>query len=65
VATKIDALDDPDRLERLKKKAKKDRKQFFAISAVANMGVKELVNALSDLIDETRKAELEAATQTI
>src|SRR5580765_1094713 len=30
VATKIDALDEPERLETLKKRAKKDRKQFFA-----------------------------------
>ncbi len=47
VATKIDALDEPERLENLKKRAKKDRKQFFAISSVANQGVKELVSALS------------------
>src|SRR5438046_4316241 len=32
VATKIDALDEPDRLQKLRSKAKKDRKPFFAIS---------------------------------
>jgi len=47
VATKIDALDEPERLEALKKQAKKDRKEFFAISSVTGEGVKQLVNALA------------------
>ncbi|MFM9903546.1 MAG: GTPase ObgE [Pyrinomonadaceae bacterium] len=50
VATKIDALDEPDRLEKLKKRAKKDRKKLFAISSVTNDGVKELVNAVSEAL---------------
>lgn len=48
VATKIDSLDDPERLEVLKQQAKKDHKPFFEISSVANVGVKQLVNAISD-----------------
>ena len=52
VATKIDSLDEPERLEALKKRAKKDRKPFFAISAVTNTGVKELVAALSTALTE-------------
>ncbi len=52
VATKIDALDEPDRLEKLKKRAKKARAQFFAISAVANLGVKDLVDAVSRNLTE-------------
>ena len=52
VATKIDSLDEPERLEALKKRAKKDRKPFFAISAVTNTGVKELVAALSSALTE-------------
>jgi GTP-binding protein len=48
VATKTDAIDEPERLEMLRKRAKKDRKPFFAISSVTNDGVKELVNAVSD-----------------
>ncbi|MCC6451268.1 MAG: GTPase ObgE [Acidobacteria bacterium] len=43
VATKIDALDDQERLDSLKKRAKADKRAFFAISAIANMGVSELV----------------------
>src|SRR5437868_2862962 len=42
VATKMDALDDPERLEVLRKRAKKDRKPFLEISAVTNTGVKDL-----------------------
>ena len=47
VATKIDALDDPERLESLRERAKADRKRFFAISSVTNEGVKDLVTAVS------------------
>jgi len=53
VATKIDALDDPERLEALKARAKTDRKPFFAISSVANKGVKELVDAVSQAVTST------------
>ncbi len=52
VATKIDALDDEKRLEDIRKRAKKDRKKFFAISSVTNEGVKELVNAVSEAIKQ-------------
>lgn len=54
VATKLDSLDDPERLENLRKRAKKDRKEFFEISAVANTGVKELVSAVSRRLDAIR-----------
>jgi GTP-binding protein len=47
VATKIDALDEPDRLERLREKAAEDGKEFLAISSVANRGVKELVDIVA------------------
>lgn len=61
VATKIDALDDPERLEQIKKRAKKDKKGFFAISSVTNTGVKELVNAMSEALTEMITSEKEAA----
>lgn len=51
VATKIDAIDEPERLEKLKKRAKNDRKPFFAISSVTNLGVKELVVAVAQMLD--------------
>lgn len=52
VATKIDALDEPERLEVLRKRAKKDHKPFFAISSVTNQGIKELVAAVSQRLIE-------------
>ena len=52
VATKIDALDEPERLEVLQARAKKDHKPFFAISSVTNQGVKELVAAVSQRLLE-------------
>lgn len=66
VATKIDSLDEPERLDILKKRAKKDKKAFFAISSVTNVGVKELVNALSVALteyaeNESAKAALNSA----
>src|SRR5687767_4394036 len=47
VATKIDALDDPSRLERLRERAAQDGRPFFAISAVAGTGVRELLRAVA------------------
>jgi len=52
VATKIDALDDPERLESLKVKAGEDGKSFFAISSATGAGVRELVNSVSAKLEE-------------
>lgn len=52
VATKIDALDDPERLESLKAAAENDGKPFFAISSATNAGVRELVNAIAAKLEE-------------
>ena len=52
IATKIDALDEPQRLESLKMKAREDVKPFFAISSATGEGVRELVNAMSAKLDE-------------
>lgn len=54
VATKIDALDDPSRLERLRERAEQDGRAFFAISAVAGTGVRELLTAIAREIEEMR-----------
>jgi GTPase len=45
-ANKIDALDDPDRLKRLTKHAKKLRVPIFPVSAVTGAGMKELIEAM-------------------
>ena len=52
VATKIDALDEPERLESLSQKAKEDGKPFFQISAVTNRGTRELVNFVAQRLEE-------------
>jgi GTPase len=61
VATKIDALDEPERLESLKQKAIADQKPFFAISSATGNGIRELVNAmaakLEELIAESSRAD--------
>jgi GTP-binding protein len=52
VATKSDALDEPERLDSLKKVALGDEKPFFVISSATGEGVRELVNAVAAKLDE-------------
>jgi GTPase len=52
VATKIDALDDPERLEGLQQRAIAAGKPFFAISSATGAGVRELVNAVAAKLEE-------------
>jgi GTP-binding protein len=52
IATKIDALDEPERLESLKQRAMADNKPFFAISSVTGEGVREVVNAVAAKLEE-------------
>ncbi len=59
VATKLDALDEPERLENLRERAKKDGKEFLEISAVTNQGTKELVSAVAKKLEEIKEAELD------
>ncbi|MEJ7617209.1 MAG: GTPase ObgE [Pyrinomonadaceae bacterium] len=58
VATKCDALDDAERLTRLEEQARNDQKPFFAISAVTGQGVRALVNAVAQKLDEIDNAAL-------
>ena len=60
VATKLDALDEPERLESLKQRAEADGKPFFQISAVTNQGTNELVKFVAGKLDEiAREAKVE------
>jgi GTP-binding protein len=52
VATKIDALDEPSRLEQLRARAAQDAKPFYAISAATQEGVRELVQAMARALEE-------------
>lgn len=63
VATKIDALDEPEKLERLRKRAKKDGQPFFEISAVKNQGTRELVMKVAQMLDDLKAEEIELQTQ--
>jgi GTPase len=60
IATKIDALDDPERLKALKKRAKKDGKAFLEISSVTNTGIKELVFSVAGELDSMKRKKAEA-----
>jgi GTP-binding protein len=59
VATKLDALDEPERLENLRARAEKDGKEFLEISAVTNRGTKELVSAVAKRLEELKRTEIE------
>lgn len=60
VATKIDALDDPNRLDSLRKQAKKDHKPFLEISSVTNQGIRELVNTVTRRLQDPLASYAEA-----
>jgi len=60
VATKIDALDEPERLEALRRRAAADGLPFYAISSVTNRGTKELVAAIAVRLDELAEATRQA-----
>jgi len=62
VATKLDALDEPERLESLKQKALDVRKPFFAISSATGQGVRELVNAVAAKLEELSAESAKADT---
>jgi GTP-binding protein len=55
VATKIDALDEPVRLDSLRERALADGKVFQAISSVTNTGVSELISRVAQTLDELRR----------
>lgn len=63
LATKIDALDDPERLESLRSVAVHDGKDFLAISSVANTGLKELVSIVAKKLDQLKEDEAEKAAE--
>jgi len=54
VATKTDALDEPDRLDALRERAKLDGRPFFAVSSATNRGLRELLAAVATRLDELK-----------
>jgi GTPase len=59
VATKLDALDEPERLEKLRARAAADGKEFLEISAVTNLGTKDLISAVAKKLEEIKENEKE------
>lgn len=57
VATKIDALDDPKRLESLRQRAETDGHSFYAISSATGAGIPELISSVAAKLDELNAAE--------
>lgn len=57
VATKLDALDEPERLESLRERAAREGKEFLEISSVTNRGVRELVQIVARRLDEIAASE--------
>lgn len=60
VATKLDALEEPARLERLKERSRTDGKPFYAISSATGEGVRELVNGVARMLDEIGERNAQA-----
>jgi GTP-binding protein len=63
LATKIDALDEPERLERLRERALRDQRQFFAISSVTGAGVRELMISVAREVDQIRERSAKRPAQ--
>jgi GTP-binding protein len=63
-ANKIDALDDPSRLERLEKRVRKEGAPFFRISGVTGQGVDALLEAAWRQIAAVRAAARHDADET-
>ena len=57
VATKIDALDEPSRLEALRERAARDGRSFHAISSATRENVRELVNAVARALDAMKEEQ--------
>jgi GTPase len=55
VATKLDALDEPERVDRLRERALTDDRLFFAVSAVTGAGVRELMASVAREIEQLRE----------
>src|SRR2546427_11421581 len=63
VATKIDALDERERLEHLRARAREDEKPFFAISSVTGAGVRELIHEVARELEKIREDSAKLRTR--
>lgn len=58
VATKIDAVSDLSKIDQLRNRALNDNRRFLAISAVANQGIKELLEAIWEELEKIKESQL-------
>ncbi len=65
VATKIDALDNPEHLNELRRFCQLEGLEFYAISAASGQGVKELVYAVGRRLDRIRLEEIEPEREAV
>jgi GTP-binding protein len=65
VATKVDVLEEPERLESLRREVESEGKQFFPISSVTNRGIRELINAVAHKLESLRQKEAETVELTL
>ena len=54
IATKIDALDEIERLASLKERAMRDGRPFFAVSSATGEGIRDLLQAVAIKLDEIK-----------
>ena len=54
IATKIDALDEMERLTSLKERAMRDGRPFFAVSSATGEGIRDLLQAVATKLDEIK-----------
>jgi GTP-binding protein len=54
IATKIDALDEIERLTSLKERAMRDGRPFFAVSSATGEGIRDLLQAVATKLDEIK-----------
>jgi GTP-binding protein len=64
VASKVDALDEPERVELLREFCRKRGLDLLEISAVTGAGINQLVTELGKKIDDLRQAKQEAAVSS-
>jgi GTP-binding protein len=63
VATKIDILEEPERINKLQQRALQDGRIFTSISAVTRQGVRELMELVWQKLQELKKAEATLSAQ--
>ncbi len=55
VATKIDAISDPQKIERLRRRTAEEGRKFYAISAVTNQGLRDLLEGVWEELERHNK----------